>query len=60
MGILISCKDASRLISQMQDGELPLRRRMAVRLHLLFCAACKGFLRQLRFLRTTMRRYSRE
>jgi Putative zinc-finger len=59
VGILISCKDASRLISQMQDGELPFRRRMAVRLHLLFCDACTKFLRQLRFLRAAMRRYSR-
>jgi hypothetical protein len=48
------------LISQMQDGELPFRRRVAVRLHLLFCDACTGFLRQLRFLRATMRRYSRD
>jgi Putative zinc-finger len=56
--MLISCKDASRLISQMQDGELPFRRRMAVRLHLLFCDACTTFLRQLRFIRATMRRYS--
>jgi Putative zinc-finger len=58
VGILISCKDASRLISQMQDGELPFGRRVAVRLHLLFCDACNGFLRQLRFLRAAMRRYS--
>ena len=55
--MLISCKDASRLISQMQDGELPLRRRLAVRLHLLFCDACRRFVRQLRFLRAAMRRY---
>ena len=58
--MLISCKDASRLISQMQDAQLPFRRRMAVRLHLVFCDACTGFLRQLRFLRATMRRYSRD
>jgi hypothetical protein len=44
----------------MQDGELPFRRRVAVRLHLLFCDACTAFLRQLRFLRATMRRYSRD
>ena len=60
MGILISCKDASRLISQMQDGQLPFGRRMAVRLHLLFCDACTVFLRQLRFLRATMQRYTRD
>jgi anti-sigma factor RsiW len=57
--MLISCKDASRLISQLEDGELPFRQRAAVRLHLLFCDACARFVRQLRFLRATMRRYSR-
>jgi hypothetical protein len=57
--MLISCKDASRLISQLEDGELPFRQRVAVRLHLLFCDACTRFVRQLRFLRATMRRYSR-
>jgi hypothetical protein len=58
VGVLISCKDASRLISQMQDGEMPFRMRAAVRLHLLFCEACRRFVQQLRFLRATMRRYS--
>jgi anti-sigma factor RsiW len=57
--MLISCKDASRLISQTQDGELPVRQRISVRLHLLFCTACRRFVRQLRFLRATMQRYSR-
>jgi hypothetical protein len=42
----------------MQDGEMPLRQRVAVRLHLLFCEACTRFVRQLRFLRAAMRRYS--
>jgi len=58
VGMLISCKDASRLISQMQDGELSFRQRLAVRLHLMFCDACRRFVRQLRFLRTAMRRYT--
>ena len=58
MGRLISCKDASRLISQMQDGDLPFGQRLRVRLHLLFCDACTQFERQVRYLRDVMRRYS--
>ncbi len=54
---LISCKDASRLISQIMDGSVPLHRRLLVRLHLLFCDACTQFQRQVRFLRVMMRRY---
>ena len=55
--MLISCKDASRLISQMQDGDLPPLQRLRIRLHLLFCDACKRFTEQLRFLHRAMHRY---
>ena len=58
MGRLISCKDASRLISQMQDGDLPFWQRLRVRVHLLFCDACTQFERQVRYLREVMRRYT--
>ena len=57
VGKLISCKDASRLISQMQDGNVPLRQWLRIRLHLLFCEACKRFEQQLRFLHHAMERY---
>ena len=57
---MISCKEASRLLSQMQDGGVPLRRQLSVRLHLLFCDACTRFAAQLRFLRTVLRRYSQQ
>ena len=57
MGRLISCKDASRLISQIQDGSVPLGQRWLVRLHLLFCDACRHFERQLAVLREAMLRY---
>ena len=54
---LISCKDASHLISQMQDDDLPIGQRLRVRLHLLFCDACTRFERQVRFLGRVMQRY---
>ena len=58
MGRLISCKDASRLISQMQDVDLPFGQRLRVRVHLFFCDACTQFERQVRYLREVMRRYT--
>jgi len=57
MGRLISCKDASRLISQIQEGHVSLGQRLRVRLHLIWCEACKQFERQMRFLRVMMRHY---
>ena len=59
MGIRISCKDASRAISQMQDASVPLGVWLRVRVHLLLCAACLRFARQIRFLRLALRRYAR-
>jgi hypothetical protein len=45
------------LISQIQDGQVPLHQHLRVRVHLLWCEACKQFERQIRFLRVVMRRY---
>jgi len=41
----------------MQDQSLPPRKRWQVRLHLLFCDACRHFERQLAILREAMVRY---
>ena len=58
LGHIISCKDASRLVSQQQDVGLSSWQRLVLRLHLAVCVACSRFERQLRFLRTAMRKYS--
>ena len=57
MGPLISCKEASRLLSQMQDGNVSLLQRLRIRLHLLRCEACRRFEQQLHFLHHAMRHY---
>jgi hypothetical protein len=57
VGIRISCKDASRLISRLQDGTVPLQERLRIRLHLLLCDACTRFEQQVRFLRQALRNY---
>ncbi len=57
MGMNLSCKEASRLISQQLDTPLPLGGRLQLKLHLLMCDACGAFRRQAAFLRAAMRRY---
>jgi predicted anti-sigma-YlaC factor YlaD len=54
---MLTCKEASHLISQELDGPLPLGRRILLRFHLLWCEACRQYNRQARFLREAMRRY---
>jgi len=37
------------------DRDLPLRRRLQVRMHLMMCRLCSGFARQIRLLRRAAR-----
>jgi hypothetical protein len=52
----ISCKEASRLISQSQDRQLSLGEQVALRVHLAICRGCRAFSAQLAFLRRAVRR----
>ena len=54
--MMISCKEASRLLSQAMDQRLPLWQRARLRLHLAICDACTNFSRQLKFLRQAVGR----
>ena len=53
----VTCKEATQLVSKMQDQGLSLGERLRLRLHLLICAACARFERQMRLLRVAMRKY---
>jgi predicted anti-sigma-YlaC factor YlaD len=52
----IDCKEASRLLSQAMDQDLPLWDRARLRLHLAACDACANFSRQLELLRRAVAR----
>lgn len=54
--MMLSCKDATRLISLSMDASLPIAKRIGVRLHLLTCTFCTRYRRQLRLFRETLRR----
>jgi hypothetical protein len=53
----LTCKEASRLLSQAQDRKLTLAQRATLRLHLSACEACTRFGAQLNALRVAMRKY---
>ena len=44
---MLSCKDASRLVSQSLDRPISVRERLALGFHLMFCKFCRRFARQL-------------
>ena len=54
MKLNLTCKEASRLISQRLDRNLGLGERAALRLHLALCDACTRLSAQFDFLRRAM------
>jgi len=48
---MMTCKDASRLLSQAQDRPLGFGEQLRLRLHVLICDGCANFSRQVATLR---------
>jgi hypothetical protein len=57
MKLLLSCREASRLISEELDRELGVAERASLRVHLAICVACTRVTRQFEFLRRAARQY---
>ena len=54
---MLRCREISKLVSESMERDLPLRRRLEVRMHLMMCRMCAGFARQVRLLRRAAREY---
>jgi hypothetical protein len=52
----LPCEGMSRLASESLDRELSRLESLALRSHLLYCAGCRRYARQIAFLREAMRR----
>lgn len=52
---MLSCKDASQIISQSLDRQLTMRERFALKLHLLICKYCKQFSQQVQAIRVALK-----
>lgn len=53
---MLSCKQASQLVSQSLDRQLTTRERFALKLHLLICKYCTRFSQQLTAMRVALLR----
>jgi hypothetical protein len=53
---MLSCKQATQLVSQGLDRRLGLLERLALRLHLAICEGCTNFSRQMALLHKAMKR----
>ncbi|MHC4414294.1 MAG: zf-HC2 domain-containing protein [Planctomycetota bacterium] len=54
--LTLKCREATALVSAAEDGSLGRVDRWALRLHLLICAPCRRYRRQLVRLRRAVRR----
>ena len=52
---ILSCREATRLVSQGLDRELDFAERVSLRVHLAICLGCRRAGRQMEFLRRAMR-----
>jgi len=53
----LSCKEASKLISEGMDRRLSVTERITLRLHVGICDACTRFTSQVDFLRRALKVY---
>ena len=56
--VMPSCRDISQLISDGMDRNLPLRRRLSIRLHVSMCGFCHRYEKQLHLLREGVGHYA--
>jgi len=52
-----TCKEVTALVIAREDRTLPLRDRLALRLHMAICAACPTFERQVLTMRNAMKQW---
>ena len=55
MAIFKCCKETSQLVTLLADRPMPWQDRLAMRIHLLICANCARFARQMRIIRESLR-----
>ncbi|MDP2786826.1 MAG: zf-HC2 domain-containing protein [Pseudomonadota bacterium] len=53
---MLTCKDASHLISERLERPLGFQERWGLRMHLWICVSCRQFVRQLTLMRLALRK----
>jgi len=57
---MLTCRDVANLTSDYLNKDLPLYRRLAVRLHLLMCVGCNRYYAQMRSTLAMLRKIGEE
>lgn len=56
----MTCEDTSPLISELMDHNLPLGKRLRLKLHLAMCQVCRFYQKQLEVIRALARKLGGE
>ena len=56
--VMPACRDISQLSSDGMDRNLPLRKRLSIRLHVSMCKFCRRYEKQLHLLREGVGHYA--
>jgi predicted anti-sigma-YlaC factor YlaD len=51
---MMTCKEASQLVSESLDHKLPLHKLISLKMHLMMCSMCRRFAGQLKSIRQIM------
>lgn len=54
---MMNCKQITRLLSDSLEHKLSLKEKIITRMHIVFCAGCRNFGRQMLILREITRMY---
>ncbi len=54
---MLTCREATHLMSEEQDRELRMGERAGLGMHLVACRGCRQYRRQMDFLRKACRRF---
>lgn len=53
---MLRCRDLTEEASRLLDGDLPLGRRLQLRVHLAMCSMCRAYMDQMRKTRALLAR----
>ncbi len=56
--LMLSCREATQMVSESMDRKLPFQDRVLIRMHLLMCRYCSRFSKQMKILRNVSRAHA--
>lgn len=57
---MMNCQEATRLLSEQQERSLSVKEKMALKMHITMCSACRNFGKQMDMIRGFARTYAKQ